>query len=70
MLPGTIVTSAFEPAAPKPSLAPPLRTMEMLPSVEGSMVTPGLNRSVSCCGASLSVGEFCPLTKNGVSLAA
>ena len=70
MLPGTIVTSVFEPATPKPSKAAPLRTIEMLPSVEASMVTPGLNRSVSSWGASVSVGALWPLTKKGVVLAA
>ena len=40
----------------------------MLPaSVEASISTPGLNRSVICWGASVSVPGDCPMTKNGVS---
>ena len=55
MLPGTIA-------------APPLRTIAMLPSVSGLMVIPGLNRSVICCGASVSVLTDSPTLKKGSSL--
>ena len=57
-LPGTTVTSLPLPNA---SPAPPLRTIEMLPSVAGSIFTPGLNRSVICWGASVSVCAVPPV---------
>jgi hypothetical protein len=43
-------------------------TIAMLPSVAGSMVIPGLNRSVICCGASVSVLTDSPTLKKGSSL--
>ena len=68
MLPGTIVTSALEPAPPKPSPAPPLRTTEIAPSELASILMPGLNFSVICCGASVSVLTDSPTLKKGSSL--
>ena len=65
MLPGTTATSL---PLPKGSPAPPLRMIEMLPSVAASIVTPGLKRSAICAGASASVAADWPLTKNGASL--
>jgi hypothetical protein len=57
-LPKSIGTSAKEPPGPKASPPRPLRRIEIEPSEAAlpSITTPGLNRRVTCCGDSTSVG--------------